>query len=551
MWLKKLTTFSLIFISITFFITCSIDDSSVKKDKYDSDAIIISDDISSPTTWQSGKVYVVTESINITSTLTIQAGTIIKFESQVYMETSGSGSINASAGTSTLPIVFTSIKDDIHGGDTNIDKTDSLPLKKDWSGIFVNTNGSLFNSCEFYYGSGTYDITLEIDSTSATISNCIFAYNEGTTGKGALNLTSAAAGTVLTGNRFYANLVPITANTTFSIDASNYFSNTENTVSNTCNGIFITGTEITGNIAWSETKVAYVITTTFDIDAGNTLTLSPGIKIKVLPDQYINVQGTLNASGNSTDHIVFTSYKDDTFAGDTNGDLVASTPQRNDWSGIFVTANGSSFNYCELYYSGKTYHIALDIDGASATISNCIFAYNEGTTGKGALNLTSAAAGTVLTGNRFYANLVPITANTTFSIDASNYFSNTENTVSNTCNGIFITGTEITGNIAWSETKVAYVITTTFDIDAGNTLTLANNVALKFQPAIYLNYDGANLINYNGTGVVFTSYKDDSIKGDTNGDNTLSSASSGDWDGIYDSNLGAYEAWSNMAYNKY
>ena len=55
-------------------------------------------------------------------------------------------------------------------------------------------------------------------------------------------------------------------------------------------------------------------------------------------------------------------------------------------------------------------------------------------------------------------------------------------------------------------------------------------MVLKFKSgSVFLLEDGASaLVNYNGTGVYFTSYRDDARKGDTNGDGrfTVSDATS-------------------------
>ena len=59
---------------------------------------------------------------------------------------------------------------------------------------------------------------------------------------------------------------------------------------------------------------------------------------------------------------------------------------------------------------------------------------------------------------------------------------------------------------------------------------------------------GAELINYDGTGVYFTSYKDDTHKGDTNGDVSATSPSATEWLGVYN-NVNFY-TWSNILYSK-
>ena len=116
------------------------------------------------------------------ATLIIEPGTIIKFHpiNGPYLVLGTGGKIIAN-GTAAEPIIFTSFKDDAHGGDTNKDGSSTTPAVGDW--FQINTNGeqdSLFNYCHFYYGGGgSYLNTLELFSSKATVTNCVFAFNKG------------------------------------------------------------------------------------------------------------------------------------------------------------------------------------------------------------------------------------------------------------------------------------------------------------------------------------------------------------------------------------
>ncbi|MBN2534467.1 MAG: hypothetical protein JXB88_16405 [Spirochaetales bacterium] len=79
---------------------------------------------------------------------------------------------------------------------------------------------------------------------------------------------------------------------------------------------------------------------------------------------------------------------------------------------------------------------------------------------------------------------------------------------------IFVYDGSLKDNLVWEETEVAFVIDDN-DFWIMTTLQLANNVVLKFRSGseLVLDLGAACLVNYNGTGVAFTSYKDDSLKG--------------------------------------
>jgi hypothetical protein len=328
--------------------------------------------------------------------------------------------------------------------------------------------------------------------------------------------------------------------------------------------------EVTKNIdqvtTWSKDSI-YLIKK-YDFYVNNSLTIEAGTIVKFHssdgPDLTLGNSGTIIAVGTSSDPIIFTSYKDDAHGGDTNGDEDATSPARKDWGRISTNGlNGSRFEYCTFMYGGAgSYTTTLSItSGSKATVRNCTFTHNDGSDGTGwygALDASDAISGTVIENNTFYDNVRPLSISTAFSLDASNVFHNPNDpTQTNTYNGIMVESiNEVTSAISWAETEVPFVIDDNdFWIESGGSLSLANNVVLKFRPGSVLLLESGTSGMPGYTNAIFTSYKDDSRLGDTNGDAAATSPANGDWEGIYDDSMTIpspyYYTWTNIYYDNH
>ncbi len=316
-------------------------------------------DITSDTVWSPAHVYVIRKwDLRVSAVLTIEPGTVVKFTPEGPKLTLESGGTILADGTPEEPIVFTSLRDDGYGGDSNGDEAASTPAPGDWERIGLNgRSGSVFDNCRFYYGGGgAYRNTLELYSAQASVTDCWFVHNTG--GKagsyyyGALDASDALGGTVLTGNRFWANDIPLSIHDGLDLDDSNLFPTSDLLDVNTRNGVFVrTGTVSTPR-NWGESEVPFVIDDPdWRIGAGGSLTLADGVVIKFLPGSELVLDpgaGVL-VNGQGTG-VAFTSYRDDTRKGDTNGDGTATSPAPGDWIGIWDAQAEAWLGWPNIHY---------------------------------------------------------------------------------------------------------------------------------------------------------------------------------------------------------
>ena len=294
----------------------------------------VTDDINAATTWTANNVYVISaaSTIYVNAALTIEPGTVVKFQSDATLYVETTGQLNA-IGSAAAHIVFTGIKDDSAGGDTNADGSATKPAMGDWAAITVLGNSSSFDYADIRYA----DSAVTLGGKNQSVKHSTFTFN--TWALDAHGVTNPAS-TTITGNAFYKNTHAIGIDGGTAVDSSNTFHNPNATTEvNTFQAIDV-ASDIGNTVTWSNTEVAYVLGgagATYYVNSPAVLTLATGVVVKLDAgaELYVNTGATLNVGATTT----FTSYKDDSKLGDSNGDGTATTSADNDWSGVYVATS--------------------------------------------------------------------------------------------------------------------------------------------------------------------------------------------------------------------
>ncbi|MCG7853687.1 MAG: right-handed parallel beta-helix repeat-containing protein, partial [Methanosarcinaceae archaeon] len=362
--------------------------------------------ISTNKTWTAAdNPYVVNQDVTVEAgvTLTIESGVIVKFYEcrSLYVK----GDLIAD-GVSGAEIIFTSIKDDSDGHDTNGDGTASTPAPRDWGGLyFADTcTGSLLNHVVVRYSGREWSSplwravpTLYIATSNLTISSSTITENgnEGikvyqcdptiqnntitNNGGDGIYLYSASptiSGNMIANNGGYGIVARLTSNPqilgnslegntrgAICVDPSASGSTIQgNELLGLRAGIFVGAGELTADATWSSDSVYVIEFGGQDIGGltvveGATLTIDPGVVIKFTQNASLKVKGDLVAEGTPEEQIIFTSLNDDSYGGDTNGDGDTTTAAKNDWGDMVFwdTCTGSVLNNIVVKHAGQSW----------------------------------------------------------------------------------------------------------------------------------------------------------------------------------------------------
>jgi hypothetical protein len=154
---------------------------------------------------------------------------------------------------------------------------------------------------------------------------------------------------------------------------------------------------LAGNQEW-DGSVEHLVSGNLIIPKDVTLTIDPGAIVKFAAGGGITVNagGTLSARGTFAQPITFTSIKDDTVGGDSNGDGNATRPAPGDWNSIYISGGTGLFDHVSVAY-GASQNLPAGLitstaSGSVVRIANSVFSH-------GLYVGIQAGAGTVLVTN--------------------------------------------------------------------------------------------------------------------------------------------------------
>lgn len=102
------------------------------------------------------------------------------------------------------------------------------------------------------------------------------------------------------------------------------------------------------------------------IQSGVTLTIDPGVIVKFKSGTQLWVDGAVIAHGTETEPVVFTSFYDDTYGGDTDG-LGPTSGSSGDWWRIGGSNPNLEFDHALIRYSGLGFDLVLTTSPVSVT----------------------------------------------------------------------------------------------------------------------------------------------------------------------------------------
>jgi RHS repeat-associated protein len=326
--------------------------------------------------------------------LTVPPGAIIKMSAasnNLFLQ----GGLTALGGPTT-PIYFTSLKDDLVGGDTNGDGGFTSPAPGDWATVYVFNSSATLTNAHFRYGgnqSFTSAMLYAFAGGAVTLLGSEASYSQTDAIAADNSAFLSVSGTVFTGNGGWAlntdGNIPFLLGSTIASGAKgvrisrdqgvqfhgNALQNLSVLAMELSAGVRLLGAEdtvvapllsrpmhvnipsglVTESTEWVLADLMpYVVLSDLTFSAGAMLTVPPAGIIKLsAASNNLFLQGGLTALGGPATPIYFTSLKDDAVGGDTNGDGNATLPTPGDWSTVYFVNSSATVTNTHFRYGGN------------------------------------------------------------------------------------------------------------------------------------------------------------------------------------------------------
>lgn len=517
-------------------------------------------------TWNvAGSPYIVSSAtVQPTQTLTIEAGTVVKFTaSNAFLTVNGTLVVN---GTPLSKVTLTSFHDDSVGGDSNGNGGVTVGSAGQWGGVAFNSSAAVGNisnlDIRYAGGSGTPRYTIGAfagSNVSITGSDVSFgvgdAFNEnGSTLSvvgsyvhdflGGSGMSATAGSTSLFSNTF-SNV-----GAAATVSPTTNFTHSSNIALQAKGGYYymLPGT-LAQNQTWNA-DLPYAVGS-LTVPAGLTLTVGEGAIVKFESlNTFLIVNGTLVVNGSPSSKVTLTSFKDDSVGGDSNGDGVVTTGSAGQWGGVAFTASTAvgTISNLDIRYAGggsssPKYTIGV-FAGSTVSVTGSDVSFGEGDAFNENGNTLSvvgsyihdflggsginATAGTLTLNNNTFSNV-----GTAATISSTANFTHSGNVAAQAKGGYYHMQTGILAQSQVWNADLPYVASA-ITVPAGVTLTVGAGAIVKFASSnTFLTVNGTLAVNGTPSSkVTFTSFQDDSVGGDSGGEVSPTVGSAAQWGGL-------------------